>query len=46
MHTPAEVRTARPAEIDQCVATIVLAFSADPAARWAFTDPGVYFDNT
>jgi GNAT superfamily N-acetyltransferase len=44
MHTPAEVRTATPAEIDRCVATIVLAFSGDPAARWGFADPQVYFD--
>jgi GNAT superfamily N-acetyltransferase len=39
-----EVRTATKAEIDQCVATIVLAFSGDPAARWAFADPQTYFD--
>jgi GNAT superfamily N-acetyltransferase len=38
-----ELRTATPAEIDQCVATIVLAFSGDPAARWAFADPQAYF---
>ena len=42
MPTP-NVKTATPAEIDRCVATIVLAFSGDPAARWAFTDPQVYF---
>jgi GNAT superfamily N-acetyltransferase len=42
MHEP-EVKTATPAEIDQCVATIVLAFSGDPAARWAFADPQAYF---
>ena len=39
-----DVRTATPAEIDQCVATIVLAFSSDPAARWAFVEPHVYFE--
>ena len=43
MHAP-EVRTATKTEIDQCVATIVLAFSGDPAARWAFADPQTYFD--
>jgi GNAT superfamily N-acetyltransferase len=43
MPTP-EVRTATPEEIDQCVATIVLAFSGDPAARWAFADPHAYFE--
>ena len=42
MPTP-NVKTATPAEIDRCVATIVLAFSGDPAARWAFTDPQAYF---
>jgi hypothetical protein len=25
--------------MDQCVALIVLAFSSDPAARWAYPDP-------
>lgn len=39
-----EVRTATQSEIDQCVATIVLAFSGDPAARWAFSDPKTYFE--
>lgn len=39
-----DVRTATPAEIDRCVATIVLAFSGDPAARWAFADPHTYFE--
>lgn len=43
MSTP-DVRTATPTDIDRCVATIVLAFSSDPAARWAFADPHVYFD--
>jgi hypothetical protein len=38
-----DVRTAAPSEIDQCVATIVLAFSGDPVARWAFADPRAYF---
>jgi ribosomal protein S18 acetylase RimI-like enzyme len=39
-----EVRTATQSEIDQCVATIVLAFSGDPAARWGFADPKTYFE--
>jgi GNAT superfamily N-acetyltransferase len=43
MPTP-DAKTATPAEIDQCVATIVLAFSGDPAARWAFPDPHAYFE--
>jgi len=42
MSTP-DVRTATPTDIDRCVATIVLAFSGDPAARWAFSDPHMYF---
>lgn len=42
--TELEVRTATHSEIDRCVATIVLAFSGDPAARWAFADPHVYFE--
>ena len=43
MHAP-EVRTATSTEADQCVATIVLAFSNDPASRWVFADPHVYFE--
>lgn len=39
-----DVSTATKAEMDQCVATVVLAFSSDPAARWAFADPQVYFE--
>jgi ribosomal protein S18 acetylase RimI-like enzyme len=39
-----EVRTATQSEIEQCVATIVLAFSGDPAARWGFADPQTYFE--
>lgn len=39
-----EVKTATPADADQCVATIVLAFSSDPAARWAFAEPETYFE--
>lgn len=40
----AEVERATQADIDRCVATIVLAFSSDPAARWAFADPHAYFE--
>jgi GNAT superfamily N-acetyltransferase len=43
MPTP-DVKAATKAELDQCVATIVLAFSRDPAARWGFPDPRVYFE--
>jgi GNAT superfamily N-acetyltransferase len=43
MRTP-NVKSATPTEIDRCVATIVLAFSGDPVARWAFADPHTYFE--
>lgn len=39
-----EVKTATKAELDQCVATVVLAFASDPAARWVFADPQAYFE--
>lgn len=39
-----DVKTATKVDLDQCVATIVLAFSGDPAARWAFADPQTYFE--
>jgi ribosomal protein S18 acetylase RimI-like enzyme len=41
--TKPDVRTATAEHIDRCVAIIVLAFSGDPAARWAFADPQAYF---
>ena len=31
-----------PSDVDQAVAVIVLAFSADPAARWTYPDPHQY----
>ncbi len=43
MRTP-DIKSATPAEIDRCVATMVLAFADDPAARFVFADPQVYFD--
>jgi GNAT superfamily N-acetyltransferase len=43
MPTP-DVKTATTADLDHCVATIVLAFSGDPAARWGFADPKIYFE--
>lgn len=42
--TELEVRAATQDEIDQCIATIVLAFSSDPAARWGFAEPKTYFE--
>ena len=38
----ATVRATSPAEAEAAVAAIVLAFAADPAARWSFPDPAVY----
>lgn len=43
MPTP-HVRTAAPPDVDRCIATMVLAFSNDPVARWVFADPQVYLD--
>jgi hypothetical protein len=40
-----DVKIATQSEIDQCVATIVLAFSSDPAPRWLYADPHAFFDN-
>jgi GNAT superfamily N-acetyltransferase len=40
-----DVKIATHSEIDQCVATIVLAFSSDPAARWLYADPHAFFEN-
>jgi GNAT superfamily N-acetyltransferase len=31
-----------PADTERAIAAIVLAFGADPAARWTFADPGAY----
>jgi ribosomal protein S18 acetylase RimI-like enzyme len=36
------VRETSPAEAEQAVAAIVLAFSTDPAARWTYADPAQY----
>jgi ribosomal protein S18 acetylase RimI-like enzyme len=39
------VKEAAPSEAEQAVATIVLAFSADPAARWSYPDPAQYLEH-
>jgi GNAT superfamily N-acetyltransferase len=39
--TPA-VNTVAPADVERAVGVIVLAFSADPVARWAYPDPRQY----
>jgi hypothetical protein len=36
------VDTVAPADVERAVAVIVLAFSADPVARWASPDPRQY----
>ena len=36
------VDTVAPADVERAVAVIVLAFSADPVARWAYPDPRQY----
>ena len=41
----AAVRVATPADEDAIIATLVLAFSSDPAARWAFPDPAGYLEH-
>jgi ribosomal protein S18 acetylase RimI-like enzyme len=41
MTSPA-IKTASGADADRAIAVLVLAFSADPATRWAFPDPAQY----
>jgi ribosomal protein S18 acetylase RimI-like enzyme len=36
------IKTVAPSEADQAVGTVVLAFSADPIARWFYPDPHQY----
>ena len=43
--TAANVKTATRADIDKCVALIALAFSNDPAARWAYKEPAAYLEH-
>jgi len=40
-----QIKTATPAEIDQCVSLIVLAFANDPAARWLHPDPHAFLEH-
>ncbi len=35
-------RVVEPAAVERAIATLVLAFSADPVARWAYDDPDEY----
>lgn len=43
--TAAMVKTATRADTDKCEALIALAFSNDPAARWAYKDPAAYLEH-
>jgi hypothetical protein len=36
------IKTVTPSSADQAVGTVVLAFSADPIARWFYPDPHQY----
>ncbi|HEY7316670.1 MAG TPA: GNAT family N-acetyltransferase [Candidatus Binatia bacterium] len=40
--TTATIKTVRLSGADQAIATVVLAFSADPVARWFYPDPRQY----
>lgn len=39
------IKTVTPSNADQAVGTVVLAFSADPIARWFYPDPHDYLTN-
>ena len=39
------IKTATSSNADQAIGTVVLAFSADPAARWLYPDPHQYLMN-
>ena len=43
--TTAPIRTATPTDADGAVAVLSLAFSSDPACRWAWPDPQQYLTN-
>ena len=45
MTTPA-IKTATASDEDAAVSVVVLAFSADPAARWAWSDPQQYLTHS
>jgi ribosomal protein S18 acetylase RimI-like enzyme len=42
MQQPQPIRTVKPGESDAAISTVVMAFSADPAARWMYPDPQQY----
>ena len=39
-----QIITATPEDIGRCSAVLTLAFSGDPACRWAWPDPGQYLE--
>lgn len=41
---PIEVKTAQPAEAERLIATVVLAFAADPVVRWSYPDSRQYLE--
>ncbi len=40
--TTIPIKTATTADVDQAIAVVVLAFIADPIARWVYPDPHQY----
>ena len=40
--TKRTIKTATASDAEAVIAVVVLAFSADPAARWAYSDPQQY----
>ena len=40
--TTIPIKTATASDQDQTIASIVLAFTADPMARWSYTNPHEY----
>jgi hypothetical protein len=39
------IKTAKESDQNQVIASIVLAFSSDPAGRWAYPDPHQFFSS-
>jgi ribosomal protein S18 acetylase RimI-like enzyme len=43
--TAPQIKTATQADVNQCIAVIVLGFSSDPGVRWMYPDPHQYLEN-
>ncbi|MGH2352884.1 MAG: GNAT family N-acetyltransferase [Chloroflexota bacterium] len=41
--TPLSIKTATASDVERVIAVVTLAFSADPAARWAYREPQHYW---